>query len=231
MGGLQASEPDLDMAECSECSSSGTACSGVYHEPAAVVNVVHVMTQLMLKAALRSRYHRHIPYKDEECLICKLSKLPKAVSCQEEEHLNPHNWLPGHVPPPCHTALCHHGSPYPKSSLQLADSSQTLARSLSHSVSSLFISFPHVPFLLPILIAPFLPSCSLSYSLLQLSLPLHLREVIPDLCWQMGREEEEGEPGSPGEPLAPLWGEPPCPQVQQQTRWNKRCGLGTASVP
>lgn len=53
MGGLQASEPDLDMAECSECSSSGTACSGVYHEPAAVVNVVHVMTQLMLKAALK----------------------------------------------------------------------------------------------------------------------------------------------------------------------------------
>ena len=57
MGGLQASKPDLDMAECSECSSGGTACSGIYHEPAAVVNVVHVMTQLMLKAALRSRYH------------------------------------------------------------------------------------------------------------------------------------------------------------------------------
>lgn len=83
MRGLQASGPDLDMAECSECSSSGTACSRIYHEPAAVLSVVHVhvITQLMLKAALRSRYHRHAPYKDEECLICKLSKLPKAISC------------------------------------------------------------------------------------------------------------------------------------------------------
>lgn len=54
--------------------------------------------------------------------------------------------------------------------------------------------------------APFLPSCSLSHFLLQLSLSLYLGEVIPDLCWQMGREEEEGQPGSSGEAFGPSMG-------------------------
>ena len=133
--------------------------------------------------------------------------------------------------------MCHHHATLPSATMaaptpSLPCSWQILPRLLPilfPALSHLFSSLSPTPRSFSLSsFAPFLPSCSLSHSLIQLSLPLYLREVIPDLCWQMGREEEEGEPGSSGEAFGPSMGRAPMSpgaardQVEQEV-WPGNC--------
>lgn len=99
----------------------------------------------------------------------------------------------------------------------LLDSCPILSPTLSHLFH---LSFPHAPFLLPILTAPFLPSL-LPLLFPASALPLPLSQEVILICvgkWEGGGR---GEPESSGEPLATLWGRAPMSPGAATDQWNK----------